>query len=122
MPEAPWSWQARRNRWPRTPALIRGDFSGARWPRRERTPLREGRMIREKVAGLALAGLSIAWPAGAQSGSADAQLADLQNPGTRTRISALHRLGEQGRMDAATPMAALLLDRHGEVEVGSVEW
>src|SRR4029078_5561924 len=79
------------------------------------------RMIREMVAGLALAGLAIAWPAGAQSGSADAQLADLQNPGTRTRISALHRLGEQGRMDAATPMAALLLDGDDDVQFAAVE-
>ena len=29
-------------------------------------------MIRKTVAGLALAGLAIAWPAAAQSGSADA--------------------------------------------------
>src|SRR4029078_2739237 len=102
MPAAPWSWRARPNRWPRTPALIPGDFSRARWPLRERTPSREGRMIRVTVAGLALAGLAIAWPAAGQSGSADAQLADLQNPSTRTRITTLHRLGEESRMDAAT--------------------
>ena len=78
-------------------------------------------MIRETVAGLALAGLAIAWPAAAQSGSADAQLADLQNPSTRTRISTLHRLGEEGRMDAATPMAALLLDGDDDVQFAAVE-
>ena len=78
-------------------------------------------MIRKTVAGLALAGLAIAWPAAAQSGSADAQLADLQNPSTRTRISTLHRLGEQGRMDAATPMAALLLDGDDDVQFAAVE-
>ena len=78
-------------------------------------------MIRRTVAGLALAGLAIAWPAWAQSGSADAQLADLQNPSNRTRISTLHRLGEQGRMDAATPMAALLLDGDDDVQFAAVE-
>jgi HEAT repeat protein len=83
-------------------------------------------MIRRTVAGIALFGLAAAWPAvalleGAQSGSADTQLADLQNPSTRTRIETLHRLGEQGRMDAATPMAALLLDGNDDVQFAAVE-
>jgi HEAT repeat protein len=78
-------------------------------------------MIRLTVAGLVLAGLAIASPISAQPASPDAQLADLQNPSTRTRIETLHRLGEQGRMDAATPMAALLLDGNDDVQFAAVE-
>lgn len=78
-------------------------------------------MIKRTVAGLLVVGLTIAWPAAAQTGSADASIANLQNPSTRTRIETLHRLGEQGRMDAATPMAALLLDGNDDVQFAAVE-
>jgi HEAT repeat protein len=78
-------------------------------------------MIKRTAALLTLAGLTIAWPAAAQTGSADAQLSDLQNPSTKTRIETLHRLGEQGRMDAASPMAALLLDGNDDVQFAAVE-
>jgi HEAT repeat protein len=79
-------------------------------------------MTKGTMAALALAGLAIAGPAAAQpGGGADAQLADLQNSSTRTRIETLHQLAEQGRMDAATPMAALLLDGDDDVQFAAVE-
>jgi HEAT repeat protein len=79
-------------------------------------------MIRRTAAGAALAALAIAAPLGAQPGAAPAQdVADLQNPSTRTRIEALHRLGEQGHADAAVPMAALLLDGNDDVQFAAVE-
>ena len=58
--------------------------------------------------------------AGAQSAS-DRLVQDLRSPSTRTRIDALHTLGEQARVDAAVPMAALLLDGNDDVQFEAIE-
>ncbi len=58
--------------------------------------------------------------AGAQSAS-DRLVQDLRSPSTRTRIDALHSLGEQARVDAAVPMAALLLDGNDDVQFEAIE-
>ena len=59
-------------------------------------------------------------PAGAQ-GASDRLLQDLRSPSTRTRIDALHALGDQAHMDAAVPMAALLLDGNDDVQFEAIE-
>lgn len=78
-------------------------------------------MIRRTVVGLVLIGLATAGPLAAQTGTADSRLADLRNPSTKIRIDALHQLGDQGRVDAAVPMAALLLDGNDDVQLAAVE-
>lgn len=48
--------------------------------------------------------------AAAQSDTHDQAIGDLESPDTRTRIDALRTLGESGRREAVSSMAALLLD------------
>jgi HEAT repeat protein len=78
-------------------------------------------MNRSTVAGFALAVLTMAGSASAQPGAADSRVADLKNPSTRTRIDALRQLGDQARVDAAVPMAVLLLDGNDDVQFAAVE-
>ena len=74
----------------------------------------------ERTAGvIAVLGLIVAGPVAAQTVN-DALVLDLQNPGTKTRIRALRQLGDAARVDAAVPMAALLLDGNDNVQFEAI--
>jgi ABC-type Mn2+/Zn2+ transport system ATPase subunit len=63
------------------------------WLRAARMPMREVKMSKRALVGLAVLGWLAAAPLAAQTGS-DALIDALKNPSTRTRIDALHSLGD----------------------------
>jgi len=77
-------------------------------------------MSKRALVGLAVLGWLAAAPLAAQTGS-DALIDALKNPSTRTRIDALHSLGDAARAEAAVPMAALLLDGNDDVQFAAIE-
>jgi HEAT repeat protein len=76
-------------------------------------------MSKRPLVGLSLLGLLVTQAAAAQTG--DALVEALKNPSTRTRIDALHTLGDAARAEAAVPMAALLLDGDDDVQYAAIE-
>ncbi len=77
-------------------------------------------MSKRALVGLAVLGWLAAAPLAAQTGS-DALIDALKNPSTRTRIDALHSLGDAARAEAVVPMAALLLDGNDDVQFAAIE-
>jgi HEAT repeat protein len=82
--------------------------------------MREEKMSKRALVGLAVLGWLAAAPLAAQTGS-DALIDALKNPSTRTRIDALHSLGDAARAEAVVPMAALLLDGNDDVQFAAIE-
>lgn len=87
------------------------------WIRRFATPPAAGRGggLGRVSATLALSLLLGAGLAAQADRYAEA-IADLRSPDTRTRIDALRTLGDSGRREAASPMAAVLLDGNDRVQ------
>ena len=77
-------------------------------------------MSKRALVGLAVLGWLAAAPLAAQTGS-DALIDALKNPSTRTRIDALHSLGDAAHAEAVVPMAALLLDGNDDVQFAAIE-
>ena len=77
-------------------------------------------MSKRALVGLTILGWLAAAPLAAQTGS-DALIDALKNPSTRTRIDALHSLGDAARAEAVVPMAALLLDGNDDVQFAAIE-
>ena len=77
-------------------------------------------MSKRALVGLAVLGSLAAAPLAAQTGG-DALIDALKNPSTRTRIDALHSLGDAARAEAVVPMAALLLDGNDDVQFAAIE-
>jgi HEAT repeat protein len=82
--------------------------------------MREDGMNERTVGTLAILGLLTAGPAAAQGTASDPALQELSNPSTRARIQALQQLGDAARVDAAVPMAALLLDGNDNVQYAAI--
>jgi HEAT repeat protein len=82
--------------------------------------MREVKMSKRALVGLAVLGWLAAAPLAAQTGS-DALIDALKNPSTRTRIDALHSLGDAAHAEAVVPMAALLLDGNDDVQFAAIE-
>ena len=119
-PAAKWSRPARRSRSRRMPRRTRDGFLRRCWLRAARMPMREDKMTKRALVGLAVLGWLAAAPLAAQTGS-DALIDALKNPSTRTRIDALHSLGDAARAEAVVPMAALLLDGNDDVQFAAIE-
>jgi len=77
-------------------------------------------MSKRALVGLTILGWLAAAPLAAQTGS-DALIDALKNPSTRTRIDALHSLGDAARAEAVVPVAALLLDGNDDVQFAAIE-